>query len=146
MNAAELPRIVPAVRAVIRDAQGRVLLIRRRDNRRWALPAGAIEPFETVQEALEREVQEETGLVVLSAVPFAVYSGRSHRITDSRGEEVQLLTIAFRVDRFGGELMTETDETVNARFVGPDELAGLADHHAMSLRDLDRFDGSLILG
>lgn len=93
---------MPAVTAVIRDAQGKVLPIRRSDNGPWALWAGTVEPLETVQEALEREVLEETGLVVLSAVPFAIDSGRSRRITDSRGDEVQMLTIAFRVDRFDG--------------------------------------------
>ena len=36
--------IQPAARAVIFDDRGRILLIRRGDNKQWALPAGGMEP------------------------------------------------------------------------------------------------------
>lgn len=35
--------IVPGVRAVMRDREGRVLLIHRTDSGRWGMPAGAVE-------------------------------------------------------------------------------------------------------
>ena len=35
--------IVTGARAVVQDPEGRILLIRRRDNRKWAMPAGAQE-------------------------------------------------------------------------------------------------------
>jgi ADP-ribose pyrophosphatase YjhB (NUDIX family) len=60
-------RLVPCAGAVIRDAGGRVLLIRRRNPPGaglWSLPGGRIEPGETDAEAVVREVAEETGLVV----------------------------------------------------------------------------------
>ena len=50
--------IVPAARAVIFDDEGRILLIRRGDNKMWALPAGGMEPGESVTECMEREVWE----------------------------------------------------------------------------------------
>ncbi|HEY0869112.1 MAG TPA: NUDIX domain-containing protein [Acidothermaceae bacterium] len=57
---------VAAVGAIaIRD--GALLLIRRGhapSRGRWSLPGGRVEPGETSQEALVREVAEETGLVV----------------------------------------------------------------------------------
>jgi 8-oxo-dGTP diphosphatase len=46
---------------------GRVLLIRRGKEPlrgRWVVPGGTVEPGETLEEALVREVQEETGLTV----------------------------------------------------------------------------------
>ena len=140
------PPLVPAVAAVMTDAHGAILFIRRRDNRRWALPAGAVEPLETVYEALCREVLEETGLAIVSAVPFAIYSGMPHVITDSDRGEVQLLIIAFRVDQFQGELIQETNETIDARFFAPNQLDDVAQNHVAILRDLDRFHGSIILG
>src|SRR5271154_6515004 len=42
----------------------RILLAHRRDIDWWNLPGGAINPGETVDEALRREVYEETGLEV----------------------------------------------------------------------------------
>lgn len=41
---------------------GRVLLLRRADERRWCLPKGGVEDGETPQEAALREIQEESGI------------------------------------------------------------------------------------
>jgi ADP-ribose pyrophosphatase YjhB (NUDIX family) len=52
---------------VIRDAAGRLLLIRRGHEPGaglWSLPGGRIEPGETHQQAVVREILEETGLAV----------------------------------------------------------------------------------
>jgi len=58
---------VPCVGAIITDPAGRLLLIKRGhepEAGRWSLPGGRIEPGESDQQALVREVREETGLVV----------------------------------------------------------------------------------
>jgi ADP-ribose pyrophosphatase YjhB (NUDIX family) len=63
---AETP-VVPCVGAIVRDAAGRLLLIQRGHPPhpgRWSLPGGRIEPGETPEQAVEREVLEETGLRV----------------------------------------------------------------------------------
>jgi 8-oxo-dGTP diphosphatase len=61
------PSRVACVGAIIRDAAGRVLLVRRANEPGrglWSLPGGRIEPGETEEAAVVREVLEETGLVV----------------------------------------------------------------------------------
>ena len=52
------------VRAMILDAEGRVCLVRHSYVPGWHMPGGAVEPGETLQQALLREVHEETGLAV----------------------------------------------------------------------------------
>lgn len=64
----EEPReIILGVAAVIWNANGEVLLIRRRKAPRrgeWSLPGGKVEFGESLVEAVLREVKEETGLEV----------------------------------------------------------------------------------
>lgn len=53
--------------AVVRDDEGRVLLVLRANEPsrgRWSLPGGRIEPGESAEQAAAREVREETGLDV----------------------------------------------------------------------------------
>ena len=73
--------LMPAVAAVIRDAEGRVLLQQQHDDT-WSLPAGAIEPGESPSVAVAREVAEETGLVVRPETILAVLGGEARRLQE----------------------------------------------------------------
>jgi ADP-ribose pyrophosphatase YjhB (NUDIX family) len=60
-----LPRVGSA--AIVLDEHHRILLgLRSKDPNygRWVLPGGKVEPFESLERAVCREVQEETGLIV----------------------------------------------------------------------------------
>jgi ADP-ribose pyrophosphatase YjhB (NUDIX family) len=64
--------LVACVGAVVHDARGRLLLIRRgHDPHRgsWSLPGGRVEAGESAEQAVEREVREETGLDVRAGAP-----------------------------------------------------------------------------
>ena len=56
-----LRRPVVGIVAAARTADGRLLLIRRADSGKWALPGGTLEWGETLRSAITREVFEETG-------------------------------------------------------------------------------------
>jgi 8-oxo-dGTP diphosphatase len=63
---------VSCVGAVVHDAAGRLLMIRRGHEPSrglWSLPGGRVEPGETPAEAVVREVREETGLAVVAGEP-----------------------------------------------------------------------------
>lgn len=56
---------IPCVGAVALDGEGRLLLVRRANppaQGRWSLPGGRVEPGESHEAAVVREVAEETGL------------------------------------------------------------------------------------
>jgi mutator protein MutT len=65
---AEFP--IPAVRAVIENEKGQVLLVKRNHsthgNEFWCLPGGKVDAGETVEASLVREVLEEIGIPCLS--------------------------------------------------------------------------------
>ena len=63
-NAPKANSLVPGASAIVTDDQGRILLQRRSDNARWALPGGVMDIGESIGQAIVREVREETGLVL----------------------------------------------------------------------------------
>ncbi len=84
---------------VLIDEAGRVLITRRADDAHqgglWEFPGGKVEAFETVQDALARELQEELGVVIGASSPFMEirhdYGDKSvlldiHKVKDWRGE------------------------------------------------------------
>jgi len=104
--------LLPAVAALIRDGKGRILLQRRADDGRWNLPAGAIDPGESPDEAVVREVCEETGLEVRPVRVAGVFGGRDgfrHRYPN--GDEVEFTAIVFECAVVGGSLDTGDEET-----------------------------------
>ena len=113
----EPPR-VPCAGAVVHDAAGRLLLIRRgREPGRglWSLPGGRCEPGESAAETAVREVREETGLDV-AAGPLV-----------GRVERAGLGGVVYVIDDFactvlGGEL-APGDDADDVRWV---DAAGLA--------------------
>jgi 8-oxo-dGTP pyrophosphatase MutT (NUDIX family) len=127
-------------RAVVVDADGRLLLIHRSDNGHWAMPAGAMELGESIADCAVREVWEETGLRALAITPFALHTGPAYTVTNMYGDTYQLFSVAFRVDEWDGELATVTDETTDAAFFPPDALpAPLSPAVGETLDDLAAF-------
>lgn len=137
--------IVPSTRAVIQDSSGSILLIQRRDNGQWGLPAGLIELGESVDDCLRREIREETGLVVDDATPVALYTHPRFTGTNAHDQSYQMFGLLYRVDSWSGSLATETDETVDARFFSLAERPEIPDHHRESIDDVIEFDGTFIV-
>ncbi len=95
---------VPAA-GVLVVQEGRVLLVRRRYDPRagaWCIPAGFMEAGETPEQSAEREVLEETGLIVQIASLFGVYAG----FDDPR---VRAVLILYSGEVTGGELLPGDD-------------------------------------
>jgi ADP-ribose pyrophosphatase YjhB (NUDIX family) len=97
--------IRPGVSAIILTADG-VLLQRRDDNGMWGLPGGAVDPGESVREAVIREVREETGLEVEPVRLVGVYSApENHQIvTYPDGNVIHYVSSAFECRIVGGAL------------------------------------------
>lgn len=98
------------VYAVIFNEEG-VLLAQRRDIDWWNLPGGGMEAGETVDEAMCREVREETGLEVEVDQLVGVYSKPLK----------QEVVLVLRCRVIGGKLQA-TPESRECRYFAPDAL------------------------
>lgn len=117
---------VPSASAFVRDAQGRLLLVRHANGGLWACPGGAIDPDEAPQDAVVREVWEETGLLVEPVGLRGVFSGPEFSIRYDNGDEVCYVIAVFACRQVGGTLRPDGEEVSAARFFAPGELDGLA--------------------
>ncbi len=142
--------LIPGVRAVIRNAVGQVLLQQRSDFGTWGLPAGSVELDESILTALRREVLEETGLQVIRAVPFGMYSDPRYSMTYPNGDQVQSITLAFLVDEWTGEPIPDGRESLRLAFFDLDHrppAQQMHPPHHKTLLDSRRFldNGEFIL-
>ena len=115
----ETPRI--RVAAIIVD-EGRLLLVKHQKEGEvyWLLPGGGVDFGESLEEALIREVKEETNLDIEVGAPVLVSD------TLPPDLERHVVNIAFTAERIGGELCTGDDP----------RLAGAAFVEAALLPDL----------
>jgi ADP-ribose pyrophosphatase YjhB (NUDIX family) len=129
-------------RGVARDQQGRILLIRRADNGHWSLPAGAMELGESITDCAVREVFEETGLRATSLTPFVLHTNPAYTFTNMYGHTYQHFVMTYRIDAWDGELIRETDETIDAAFFAidalPERASGILDEVLADLATFER--------
>lgn len=134
--------IVPAVTAVVQDDKGRVLLIHRTDNDRWALPGGTLELGEDVPTTAVREVREETGIDVEVVGLTGVYSDPKHVIAYDDGEVRQQFAVCVLARPIGGTLRGSS-ESSEVDWLEPSALSGLNLHPSTRLRIDHALDGGL---
>jgi len=128
--------IRPGVAAIIRDGVGRILLQQRSDNGWWGLPGGSVEINESVQDAIVREVREETGLAVEVVRLVGVYSDPNIQIVRyPDGNIVHYISTFFACRILGGTLQT-CAETLALKFFDPANLPDdLVPMHRIRIQD-----------
>jgi len=94
------------------ESREKVLLTKRADNDLWCLPGGGVDPGESVEETIFREVQEETGLTVRVVRLVGVYSDPNSLVVYNKDTAVQIVALSFEAEVTDGKpgLSNETSD------------------------------------
>jgi ADP-ribose pyrophosphatase YjhB (NUDIX family) len=115
---------IPSAAAIIRDENGRVLLVK--SGNVWGLPAGAIDLGESPEEAVVREVFEETNLNVRPVSIAGVFGGEDFRYVYANGDRVEYFIVVYECEITGGELSARDGEVSAFRYFVLEEMPELA--------------------
>ncbi len=106
-----------AVGAIVGDADGRILLIKRADSGVWLYPTGWADVGYSPAEVVTKEVHEETGVRCEVKNLIGVIDGL--RAGFSR---VPLYSLLFHCQAVGGELYAHPAECLDVGWFSPDDL------------------------
>jgi 8-oxo-dGTP diphosphatase len=121
--------------AIIPYPQNKILLIKRSTPPfvgYWALPGGRVDPGETVEQTIVREVKEETGLDVTVVSKIGEY----HEQGVQSGFEYDYYPACFLVKVVGGEIKKQESEIEEIKLFSLNAVPKpLAFEHAQMIKD-----------
>src|ERR1044072_1944995 len=118
--------LMPSVTALVFDEARRVLLVRPSHRQHlWGARGGPGAPGEQPQDAVVREVWEETGLLVEPTELRGVFGGPEYRVWYANGDEVGYMMAVYECRATGGALRADGDEIAEARYFAPAELGAI---------------------
>lgn len=101
--------VVPCVLAIIENEKGQILIGKRKKepfNGMWDIPGGKIEDGEQVEDAIKREVMEETGFNVEKIQLIDAF----HNTGDGKMTELSGLAVCYKVEVSGSFVPDELEE------------------------------------
>lgn len=124
------PHISPAVIVSI-EWDGKILMVknRRHHGKHYGLVAGYVEAGESLEEAVYREVMEETSLRIKN---LRYARSQSWPFPNSH-------MVAFTADYAGGELKLQEEELSDGQWFAPDEIPPLPPRFSVARKLIDEF-------
>jgi 8-oxo-dGTP diphosphatase len=116
-------QILPAVAAAIFNEKGEILLQKRKDVNQWCIISGHVEFGETIEQAVLREIEEETNSTADIIRFIGIYSSPSSQTYTYNDRKVQYVTSYFEA-----KLTTDiakgfsNNETQELKFFSTDQL------------------------
>jgi len=124
------PRISPAI--IVAVLKGKEILLARAHRfppRLYSVIAGFVEPGETLEECVRREVKEEVGIEVEN---ICYFGSQSWPFPNS-------LMVAFTADYANGKITIDETETIDAGWFTAHNLPPIPDKVSISRRLIDWF-------
>jgi ADP-ribose pyrophosphatase YjhB (NUDIX family) len=118
-----------SVAGIVVREDGKILVIRRRDNGHYQAPGGVLEQHERIEEGLVREILEETGLQVEPERLSGIYKHMG----------LGVVALVFRARLLGGT-PTINDEAAEILWMDRDQVAARMTG-ALAIRVVDALEG-----
>lgn len=119
---------------------GQIVLVKRRDNGQWSLPGGMVDWGENIQQSIQRELHEETGLSLTKMGRFVgVYSA------PDRDPRLHSICLAFEI-RVDGQLqVNDMNEISEVQSFSLDEAMNMSLSHDHTQQLQDYLQGELVI-
>jgi len=130
------------VGGLVINAQGRLFAMKRSPDRRlfpgcWDIPGGHVEPGEALDQALEREIREETGWQLERIVTMVdVLDWQVERDGQTSLKREFDFVVQVRGDLTSPRI--EQDKFTECRWIGPDDLDSLRENRREGDWDIGR--------
>jgi NAD+ diphosphatase len=123
------PPVSPAIIVLVHDGERALLTTKAGWGRRYSLVAGFVEPGETFEECVAREVQEEVGVAV----------GQIQYVESQSWPFPHQIMVGFLARYASGEIAIDTAELADARWFTRDDLPELPPPYTISRRIINRW-------
>jgi NAD+ diphosphatase len=123
------PRISPAIIVAVTRGDRLLLVRHHRFAQRFTVVAGYVEPGETLEECVHREVREETGLEISEPRYFA----------NQPWPFPHSLMVGFTAEHRSGEIQVEPSELIEGGWFSADALPVIPDKVTIARRLIDAF-------
>ncbi|MFG6120146.1 NUDIX hydrolase [Thalassobacillus sp. B23F22_16] len=127
------PLILPGSTILVFNDAEELLLQHRSDTKEWGLPGGNMEPGESLQEAAERELFEETGLKAESLRFLSVLSGEEYYFQYPNGDEVYNVIGVYQAVEPYGKLTMDDGESLDLQYFSTTALPKNMDDRARKI-------------
>lgn len=129
--------IKPASAVAIFNSNRELLMLHRKDNKKWTMPGGTMEFGESLTDCALREVKEESGLDVVIKDIIGTYTDPNIRVAYSDGEVRQEFTVVYYGEALNYAVSLD-DESSQFEWVSLDKILDLplADSQRRRIRDV----------
>ena len=138
-DAPEANSIKPAAAVAIINDRKELLMLHRKDNKKWTMPGGTMEFGESMTDCALREVKEESGLNVEIKDIIGTYTDPNIRVAYSDGEVRQEFTIVYYGEVQGYDVKLD-EESSNYVWVSFDKVLELPLADSQRRRLIDVID------
>ena len=116
------PMLIPHAVAIVFNEHNEALIEVRQDDGYLDFPGGAIDIAEELEDALKRELFEETSLIADEIELFKIYSGELTRYKYMNGDVIYGVDIFYIVKKYHGQLKTQENEVKELKFMKLEDI------------------------